>query len=129
VTALPFTVIMVFLAWGIYREMSADVQGLVSTNVADDETSIALRLQRILMPSQRKAVDARLVDTTEPALADVRDALLAEGIDAQVLREKEGVVLQAKGAGDNVFIYRVRVTSRPLAAFSLLDATEGRRAL
>ncbi len=129
VTALPFTVIMVFLAWGLYREMTADLQGIVSAADPDDEASIALRLRRIFMPAGRAEVESLLVGTAQPALAEVRDALLAEGFDAQVLRDADSVALQAKGVGDYLFIYRVRTTSRPLAAFTLLDAPEGRRAL
>ena len=126
VAALPFAIIMILLAWGLYRGMSADLQGITLSD-EDEEAPLAARLRRILMPTRRNEVEVQIEAAAAPALDAVREALVAEGIDAQVAREADGVMLQATGPDGSLFAYRVRAVPQPLAAFSLLDAQESRR--
>jgi choline/glycine/proline betaine transport protein len=126
VAALPFAAIMILLAWGLYRGMSADLRG---ETIADEEveTPLTVRLRRILVPTPRQDIDAQIEAAATPALHAVCEALAAEGVEAQVARDADSVALQAAGSDGSLFIYRVRAVSQPLAAFSLLEASESRR--
>lgn len=124
VAALPFAIIMILLAWGLYRGLRADLLGVAAV----PEAPLRLRLKRILAPSRRRDIEAQIERIGAPALDAVREALAEEGVAASIEREAGGVALHAKGAGAD-FVYRLRAASRPLPAFSLLEAPEGRRAL
>lgn len=124
VAALPFAIIMILLAWGLYRGMRADLLGVEAV----PEPPLRTRLRRILAPSRRRDIEAQLERVGAPALTAVQDALAGEGVTATVDRAAGGVTLQAKGATVD-FVYRLRAASRPLPAFSPLEAPEGRRAL
>ena len=124
VAALPFAIIMLLLAWGLYRGLRADLLGVAAV----PEAPLRLRLKRILAPSRRRDIEAQIERIGAPALDAVREALAEEGVAASIEREAGGVALHAKGAGAD-FVYRLRAASRPLPAFSLLEAPEGRRAL
>ncbi len=123
VAALPFAIIMILLAWGLYRGMRADLLGVTAV----PDAPLRVRLKRILAPSRRRDIEAQIVRVGAPALAAVRDALAEEGVVASIEQEADGVALCAKGAGAD-FVYRLRAVSRPLPAFSLLEAPEARRA-
>src|SRR5690606_14791560 len=56
VAALPFTVIMILLAFGLLRQMNADLAGIA----IDVETPpLAERVKRILAPARRRDIDAQ----------------------------------------------------------------------
>jgi choline/glycine/proline betaine transport protein len=126
VAALPFAVIMILLAWALYRGMSADLRG---ESIADEavEAPLTVRLRRILVPTPRQDIETQIEAAATPALQAVCEALAAEGVEAQVARDADSVALQAAGSDGSQFVYRVRAVSQPLAAYSLLEASESRR--
>ena len=124
VAALPFAIIMILLAWGLYRGMRADLLGIAPV----PDAPLRVRLKRIVSPPRRRDIEAQIERIGAPALEAVREALAQEGVAASIEREADGVALCAKGAGAD-FVYRLRAASRALPAFSLLEAPEGRRAL
>ncbi len=124
VAALPFAIIMILLAWGLYRGMRADLLGIAPV----PDPPLRVRLKRIVAPTKRRDVEAQIERIGAPALEAVREALAEEGVAASIEREADGMILCAQGASAD-FVYRLRATSRPLPAFSLLEAPEGRRAL
>lgn len=123
VAALPFAIIMILLAWGLYRGMRADLLGIAPV----PDAPLRVRLKRIVSPSRRRDIEAQIERIGAPALEAVREALAEEGVVASIEREADGVALCAKGAGAD-FVYRLRAASRALPAFSLLEAPERRRA-
>lgn len=126
VAALPFALIMILLAVGLVRQMNADLAGV---SVMTEAPPLAERVKRILAPARRRDIDAQLTRHGLPALEEVCNALSAEGVDtAEVIDETFGAALKVRHAAGRDFNYRLAATSRPLPAFSALDAPEGRRA-
>jgi choline/glycine/proline betaine transport protein len=123
VAALPFAIIMLLLAWGLYRGMRADMTGAALSQ----DPPLGARLKRILAPLRRRDAEARLAGQGMAALASVRDALADEGVASMIGTEPDGIFLHAAGPTAD-FVYRLRTIARPLPAFSPLEAPEGRRA-
>jgi choline/glycine/proline betaine transport protein len=124
VAALPFTVIMIALAFGLVRQMNADRRGVPVIHAAPP---LGQRLKRILSPARRRDIDRQIEQHGVPALEAVRRALEAEGVaGAEVARDEDGVALSAP-AGDFPFAYRLAAAARPLPAFTALEAPEPRR--
>ncbi|MBA4805454.1 MAG: BCCT family transporter [Brevundimonas sp.] len=124
VSALPFTAIMILLAFGLVRQMNADRQGVP---LGKPVPPLGERLKRILAPARRRDVDRQIEQHAGPALEAVRRGLEAEGVpDATVERDADGVSLSAP-AGGLPFAYRIAAVARPLPAFTALEAPEPRR--
>lgn len=127
VAALPFALIMILLAFGLLRQMNADLAGVA---LQVETPPLAERVKRILAPARRRDIEAQLARHGLPALESVRDALAGEGLEtAQVVTETDGAALQVHDPGGRDFAYRLAAVSRPRPAFSALEAPEGRRAL
>lgn len=125
VAALPFAIIMILLAFGLVRQMNADLAGV---SVATEAPPLAERVKRILAPARRRDIDAQLNRHGVPALNEVCAALAAEGVDtAEVILDASTAALKVRHAGGADFDYRLTAMSRPLPAFSALEAPEGRR--
>ncbi len=124
VAALPFCFIMILLAWGLIRQTSADAAGeAIETDVAP----IGERLKRLFTPATRKQIAGQIERVATPALESVRDAMVAEGwADSRIDRDESAVALSIAFA-DRRFVYRLAPRSRPLAAFTALEAPEKRR--
>jgi choline/glycine/proline betaine transport protein len=124
VAALPFTAIMIALAFGLVRQMNADLRGVA---LPGPVPPLAERLKRILAPARRRDIERQLDQHGVPALEAVRLGLENEGLaEATVLRDPEGATLSAP-AGGTGFAYRLSAASRPLPAFTALEAPEPRR--
>jgi choline/glycine/proline betaine transport protein len=124
VAALPFTIIMILLAFGLVRQMNADRKGVPLDQAA---APLRERLKRILAPARRSDIDGQIEAQGVPALEAVRQALEAEGVpDVTVTRDAGGLQLNAP-IGASAFVYRLTATARPLPAFTALDAAESRR--
>lgn len=127
VAALPFAFIMILLAFGLVRQMNADLAGIV---LEVETPPLAERVKRILAPARRRDIEQQLARHGFPALENVRTALAAEGLeDIDVVTGSDGGLLQVRAAGARDFVYRLAAVSRPLPAFSALEAPEGRRAM
>lgn len=124
VAALPFTVIMIALAFGLVRQMNADRRGVPVGHAAPP---LGERLKRILAPARRRDIERQIDQHGVPALEAVRRALEGEGVaDIAVERDPDGVTLSAP-AGGFPFAYRLTAAARPLPAFTALEAPEPRR--
>lgn len=127
VAALPFAVIMILISVGLVRQMNADLSG---RTVDTEAPPLAEQLKRILSPASRREILRQIERTGLPALESMRDGLAAEGLDAAVKRDEDGVTLTASvGEGGRVFRYRLAARSRPRPALTAMEAPEGRRAL
>jgi choline/glycine/proline betaine transport protein len=124
VAALPFTVIMMLLAFGLIRQMNADLRGVPVEHAVPP---LRERLKRILAPARRRDIERQIEQHGIPALEAVRQALEAEGIfDVTVQRAADGVTLTAPADGF-AFEYRLTEKARSLPAFTALEAPEPRR--
>ena len=125
--ALPFCFIMLLLAVGLIRQTSADLAGVT---LSGDTASVGERIKRLLVPARRTDILRQMADNGEPALRSVQEAMEKEGWEASELEHREDVVeLTITAADGRPFVYRLTPRSRPLAAYTALDASEGRRSL
>lgn len=119
VAALPFAVIMILLAAGLVRQMTADVAGHA---VQTEGPPLAEHLKRILVPASRSDINAQIDRVGVPALETVRGGLAVEGLEATVSRDETGVSLTASADPGRVFHYRLSTRERPRPALTALDA-------
>ncbi|KTW00470.1 transporter [Sphingomonas yabuuchiae] len=125
--ALPFCFIMLLLAVGLVRQTNADLAGVT---LPGDGPAISERIKRLIVPARRTDVLAQLRAQGEPALQSVLEALEAEGWTASQLDSGEDKVELTITARDGrPFVYRLSPRSRPLPAYTALEAPERRRSL
>jgi len=125
--ALPFTFIMLLIAFGLVRQTKADLEGI---NLYDEAPAISERLKRLFVPASKAEISRQISQRGLPALETVCEAMLAEGWAESHVDSQEGAAsLTITFAEDRVFIYRLGSRSRPLAAYTALEAPEGRRSV
>ena len=125
--ALPFCFIMLLLAVGLVRQTNADLAGVT---LPGDGPAISERIKRLIVPARRTDVLAQLRAQGEPALQSVKEALEAEGWTASQLDSGEDKAELTITARDGrPFVYRLSPRSRPLPAYTALEAPERRRSL
>lgn len=126
--ALPFTVVMILMCWGMVRAMRLDVtkrQVLRSARSAP----LALaggdwkgRLRTLVHQPRQAEVKAFLLESVRPALADVAAELQAQGLTASVGGGEDGRVWLEVGHGEEMdFFYSVRPQPYQPPAFVLDD--------
>jgi len=122
--ALPFCFIMLLLAVGLVRQTNADRAGVA----LPDEAPLGERLKRLLVPARRADILRQLEGNGQAALRSVHAALQKEGwSDSDVEVADERCILLLGADSDRAFRYSLTPRSRPLAAYTALDASEGRR--
>jgi len=127
VAALPFCFIMILLAFALIRQTGADVAG---TTIYTDVPPVSERLKRLFTSASRREIVDQIARRGLPALQSVRDAMIGEGWADSRIDEEDGAVMLSIGSPpDRRFVYRLAPRSRPLPAFTALDAPEGRRTL
>lgn len=125
--ALPFCFVMLLLAVGLVRQTNADLAGVT---LPGDGPAISERIKRLIVPARRADILTQLKAQGEPALQSVQEALEAEGWTASALDSTDDKVKLTITARDGrLFTYRLSPRSRPLPAYTALDAPEGRRSL
>ena len=125
--ALPFCFIMLLLAVGLVRQTNADLAGVT---LADDAPAMGERLKRLFVPASKAEILKQIDRNGVPALEAVCAAMLEEGwADSRVDRDGEGASLTIHLGADRAMVYRLMPRSRPLAAYTALEAPEARRSL
>jgi choline/glycine/proline betaine transport protein len=125
--ALPFCFIMLLLAVGLVRQTSADLAGVT---LPGEAPAISERIKRLLVPPRRTDILRQLHDNGEPALTLVHHAMQQEGwTDSRIDVQAEQLELTIGAEGGRSFVYRLAPRSRPLAAYTALEAPEARRSL
>nr|WP_314468678.1 BCCT family transporter [uncultured Novosphingobium sp.] len=126
--ALPFCFVMILLAFGLVRQTSADLAGIT---ISDDEpATVSERLKRLFVPSNKAQIVRQLAERGAPALRSVCAAMLAEGWADSHVTEGEGqAALTITFGPESRFVYSLGTRSRPLPAYTALEASEGRRSL
>ncbi|WP_322964135.1 BCCT family transporter [Sphingomonas fuzhouensis] len=123
--ALPFCFIMLLLAFGLVRQTNADLSG---ETLAQDAPAIGQRLKRLFVPATRAEIMRQIAANGMPALEAVCLRVREEGwADSQVDQDESGATLTIRFGPDRQLPYRLEARSRPLAAYSALEASEQRR--
>jgi len=128
IAALPFVVILLLLAYGLMRGMSADFARLAEHRQAMPaiparSATWQARLGSILHEPNRHDVTAFIEQTARPALSEVRDELARRGLSAEMADGDAGqTVLTVRADGIRNFVYGVEPSSQPAMAFSAADA-------
>ena len=125
--ALPFCVVMLLLVFGLIRQTGADVAGVT---LSDETPAIGERLKRLFVPASRAEIVRQIARNGDPALQSVRDAMSEEGwAESRVDADEGSAVLTVAFGPEHRFVYRLMPRARPLAAYTALEAPEGRRSL
>ncbi|HEV7415893.1 MAG TPA: BCCT family transporter, partial [Tianweitania sediminis] len=128
ISALPFTVILLLLAFGLVRGMRADVARVVEHRQAQPaiprrDATWQARLGSILHEPTEAEVLRFLDNVVRPALTDVCRELSKRGADASVSHDEDkGVALTVLAEGTRNFLYRVSPVHQLAMAFSAADA-------
>jgi choline/glycine/proline betaine transport protein len=125
--ALPFCFIMLLLAFGLIRQTNADLAGVA---LAESAPAVGERLKRLFVPANRAEIVRQLDEHALPALRSVCATMVQEGwADSHVTHDEGSAALTITLGSGQVVTYRVTTRSRPLAAYTALDASESRRSL
>lgn len=125
--ALTFCFIMLMLAVGLFRQTNADLAGVM---LPADGLAVSERIERLLAPARRAVILDQMVSRGEPALRSIYDAMQEEGWTASRLEVLEDQITLEIGAGGvRSFVYRLKPRSRPLPAYTALEASEARRSV
>ncbi|WP_185984564.1 BCCT family transporter [Aureimonas mangrovi] len=136
ISALPFTVILLLLAFGLLRGMRADVARLTEHRqaqpaIARRAMTWQSRLSAILHEASEAEVRAFIERTVRPALTDVASEMEKRGVTAQVEPgEDGGSTLTVPSEDTRNFVYGVVPVSHLSLTFSVAEATrpDARRA-
>lgn len=128
-SALPFTVIMLLMCWGLLRALRIEGMKRMSLRLARVEPRAphaALpwqqRLSSLIAHPSRAQVESFLQQSVEPALRLVADELIAQGHRAEIGSAEDGRVwIEAGLEGDHRFFYSVRPRPYQPVAFTLRD--------
>ncbi|TDK23176.1 BCCT family transporter [Luteimonas aestuarii] len=128
-SALPFTVVMLLMCWGMVRAMRLE---LVKRTTMREARFVPLagggsvdwktRLQTLVHQPRRREVIGFLRETVRPALHDVATELQAQGLPARVDVGEDGRVWVEVGHGEEMdFFYSVRPIPYQPPSFVLED--------
>ena len=125
--ALPFCFIMLLLSFGLIRQTNADLAGVT---LANDAPAVSERLKWLFVPASRAEILRQIEQSALPALQSVCETLRDEGwANSRVDRDGDDVMLSVDLAPERTMTYRVAPRSRPLAAYTALEASEARRSI
>jgi len=129
-SALPFTIIMVLMCWGLFRAMRLDVMKRASIRGAHPLPAGAIasdwkaRLQAMVRQPGRREVLRFLREEVHPALDAVAAELQAQGLEARVEGDEEGggrVWLRVGHGEEMDFFYSVHLEAYDPPSFVLAD--------
>ena len=132
-SALPFTVVMGLVCWGLLRALRTDAAKRSSlrfarTQATGDNLPWRQRLRTLLHQPSQAEVAAYLLETARPALEQVAAELQGRGVRAVLSNGEDGRLTLAVSHGDDPdFIYVVRPRPYEPPSFAMSD-TRSRRA-
>jgi choline/glycine/proline betaine transport protein len=133
-SALPFTVVMLLMCWGLLRALRIEAVKRMSLRQARVEPrgphaalSWQQRLRELIAHPDRDEVQAFLLETAQPALELVAAEFRSQGLDAELGRGEDGRLwIEVGPEGEHRFFYSVRPRPYQPPAFTLRDAKPGR---
>ncbi len=135
-SALPFTLVMIVMCWGLARALRVDV--VKRTTLREARVApVALgstaghwrqRLRNLIHQPRRREVQAFLANTVRPALNEVAAELRRQGLDARVGESSDDRVWVEVGHGDEIdFWYSVHARAYEPPSFVLRDTQAARQ--
>ncbi|SKA25875.1 BCCT family transporter [Novilysobacter spongiicola] len=132
-SALPFSIVMVVICWGLLKALRLEGAKRSSLRGARVDPSgprsgnWQQRLAGMLHNPGRKEVLEHLRDTVAPALAAVAAELQRQGLEARVQDSEDGRVWVEVGHGEEIdFYYSVRPRPYEPPAFAMSDTRASR---
>ncbi len=133
-SALPFTVIMILMCWGMVRALrieGAKRLSLREARVTPRGPHAAMkwqeRLRTIVHQPRRGETMAFIQGTVKPALEEVAEELKKEGLKARVGEREDGRVWVEVGHGEEIdFFYSVRPRPYEPPSFIMRDTRSDR---
>ncbi len=133
-SALPFTVIMIFMCWGLGRALRLETAKKISLRetrsapASSGSTRIwKRRLSGILRHPRLAEVEKFIEETVAPSFAEVVEELKKQGVEARVSRGPENKIWMEVFHGEEIdFFYLVRPRPYEPPAFSM-DNTRPRQ--
>jgi len=133
--ALPFTFVMIFVCWGLYRSLSLEAARRTSFNlpisvqVQGVSGSWQDRLRTVVTYPRRGRVEAFLKETAIPAMHKVAEEFRRLGFECVVEEEEEdGAVMTVFLGEERDFLYAVRMRAYKLPSFALSGSRSRQRA-
>lgn len=133
-SALPFSIIMLFMCWGLIRALRLEAVKRVSTRTArlspsarPSGVSWQSRIRSIVHFPRREEVDRFMREVVKPAFEQVVEELRKENLEASVGEGDEGRMWLEIAHGDEMdFYYLVRVHPFDPPSFALSDTRAAR---
>ncbi len=132
-SALPFSVIMILMCWGLFSSLRVETikRGSLRSARVMPNTGGAhnwqRRLRTMVHHPRRAEVAQFLREVVKPALAEVAAELRRQDIDASVVQGEDGRVwLTVGNGGDNAFFYSVRPRAYEPPSFVMRDTRNKR---
>lgn len=133
-SALPFSIVMLLMCWGLWKALRVDGMKRVSLGATRVEARSLLpsltwqqRLRAIVHHPRREEVAQFLAATVRPALLDVVGELRRQSVDAEAGVDADGSVWVAARHGPGAtFEYAVRARAYDPPAFVLRDTQPDR---
>lgn len=125
--ALPFTVIMLFVCYGLLRSLRLEgvrriSQDLpASVQIRGAQVPWQQRLRAIVSHPQRDRVETFLRDVVEPALTEVSEEIRSTGLDATVSGDGAEVALSVSHGAEREFLYAVRPRNFEMPSFAYME--------
>lgn len=123
-SALPFTLVMIFICYGLLRALQMEAKGtptdLSALDASDSETSIGWqqRLASIMHYHERAEVADFLAGTARDALDAVAIQMRERGLSPVVAQENDDLVLIVPHAERGAFHYTIRARSFRAPSFA-----------
>jgi choline/glycine/proline betaine transport protein len=125
--ALPFTVIMLVLAYGLLKGLKLENTRRISmdqpapVHIKGESVPWQNRLRAIILHPDRRTVRRFLKKVVQPALSGVaRELRDKNGLSAEIREEEDEVILRIYHEGEQDFLYGVTIREyqKPVFAFS-----------
>ncbi len=134
-SALPFTVIMLLMCWGLIRALRIEVVKRTSLRTATLMPAVTQhgpdswkkRLKTLIHQPSKPEVDKFIQETVKYALNEVMEELKKRNMDARVQEVEDGRVWMEVMHGEEIdFFYSVRPRPHTPPAFALRDTRKDR---
>ena len=134
VTGLPFSIVLFFMMFGLFRSLRTEgfkershiaaMSGYLSGRISDggaEPGAWRKRLSRAMRFPDQAEAERFLAETGRRAMAEVRDALAGQGVAAEIETDvgaENGLVLRAAMADEQDFVYGIWPTPAIRPAFA-----------
>jgi len=131
-SALPFTVIMLFMCWGVFKSLQGEVIKQTSVNNAilmpttqKSPVSWQDRLKAIVQYPHKESVMSFMKETVRPAFDEMAEVFKKNDMNAVVKEDEAGKIWIEVAHGEEIdFFYSVYLKEYTLPSFTTADNTK-----